>query len=216
MDKVIYMLSGLGVDQRVLARLKVEDYEMRYLPWLLPKKREAMAAYAARMSAMIEHDNPILLGLSFGGMMAIEIAKIRPIQQIFLISSAKTHRELPWYFKLAGRLHLHRLVPSFLLKRTNPITYWLFGVKTKESKALLTAILKDTDSQFIRWAIPQILFWKNETALENSTIQLHGKADRLLLASGLKSPDHLIPKAGHFMIWEQAEELNGILGSYLD
>lgn len=204
------MLSGLGVDERVLSRLDIEGYELRYLPWLLPLKREKIEAYASRMAAKIEHDCPILLGLSFGGMLAIEIAKIRPIQQIILISSAKTKAELPWYFKLAGRLRLHLLIPMALLKRTNPLTYWLFGVGKKESKQLLTAILKDTDSRFIRWAIPQILFWKNE-ALPVPIFQLHGASDRLLLKAGLQNPDLLIAKAGHFMIWEQANELNIII-----
>lgn len=209
------MLSGLGVDERVLSRLDIEGYELRYLPWLLPLKGEKIQAYASRIAAKIEHDCPILLGLSFGGMMAIEIAKIRPIQQIILISSAKTKAELPWYFKLAGRLRLHLLIPTALLKRTNPLTYWLFGVRKKKSKQLLTAILQDTDGRFIRWAIPQILFWKNE-ASPVPILQLHGASDHLLLKAGLKNPDRLLPKAGHFMIWEEAEQLNQIILQHLD
>ena len=73
--KHIYLLSGLGVDDRVFEKI-VFPYPHTFIKWMLPLVQETMQAYAKRLSEQITHANPILIGLSFGGMMSIEIAKI--------------------------------------------------------------------------------------------------------------------------------------------
>ena len=71
-----YCISGLGADHRLFSRLNLPGLSLYDLPWLPNQPDEPIAHYADRMKAAIRHDNPILLGVSFGGMMAIEIAKL--------------------------------------------------------------------------------------------------------------------------------------------
>ncbi len=52
------------------------------------------------------------LGVSFGGMMAVEIAKYYPAATVILVSSIGSRRALPWWMRTCGRLGLNRLMPG--------------------------------------------------------------------------------------------------------
>ncbi len=61
------------------------------MDWIEPLKNESLKNYAQRISNKITSDNPTLIGLSFGGILAVEISKILKLQKVILISSAKTN-----------------------------------------------------------------------------------------------------------------------------
>ncbi len=65
----LYCISGFGADERVFSRLNFGDNNVHFIPWLLPEKKESISEYARRMAEKIHHENPVLLGRSFGGMM---------------------------------------------------------------------------------------------------------------------------------------------------
>src|SRR5258707_139416 len=102
MSGVIYCISGLGTDAKIFSRLKIRGYQLIHLPWLKPRSKESMKSYAARMAAPIHHPSPVLLGVSFGGMVAIEIAKQLPVKKTIIISSVKTLKEIPSWMRIAG------------------------------------------------------------------------------------------------------------------
>ena len=83
--KKIYCISGLGSDEKIFARIKVDGYQLVHIPWLKPEKDEPIEVYAKRMSKYIKDEKPVLMGLSFGGMMAIEITKLLPVDKLILI-----------------------------------------------------------------------------------------------------------------------------------
>lgn len=109
--KTIYCISGLGADERAFSKLNVEAYQLKVIPWLQPLQKETIEAYAKRMMVAIDEENPILMGLSFGGMLCIEISKQIAVQKIIIISSIKSYTELPLWMKAAGRLKLNKIVP---------------------------------------------------------------------------------------------------------
>jgi esterase/lipase len=67
-----------------------------------------LQSYAIRLSAQIDTPKPIILGVSFGGMIAIEIAKYIGCQQVIIVSSAKTKYEIPFICRFFGLLKLHQ------------------------------------------------------------------------------------------------------------
>jgi len=203
----IYLLSGLGADQRVFDYLDLSDYKVNHINWITPLTHESISQYATRLLEQIHTSHPVLVGVSFGGMMAIEIGKLISVKQIILISSAQTRSDLPFYYRIAGGLGLNKLIPAPLLKNANAFTYWFFGAATEEEKELLKAIIKDTDIVFLKWAIHQIVNWKNEAVL-NHVSSIHGTSDWLLPNKG---PDFKIRDGGHLMIVNKAIEINGLL-----
>jgi pimeloyl-ACP methyl ester carboxylesterase len=153
----IYTFSGLGADETVFDKLEFPGYAVTYIQWITPLKHETIAAYATRLLVQITTPKPVLIGLSFGGIMAIEAAKLIDTTQVILLASAKTKWEIPFYYRWAGKMRLHTLMPTGLLKRPGFIPNWLFGVESKEEKAVLNKILRKTDPVFLRWRFTRSL-----------------------------------------------------------
>ncbi len=213
MKKNIFLLSGLGADERVFQKLDFSEYNPVFLQWLSPIKNETIEEYAKRITEQITEENPIIIGLSFGGIMAIEIGKIIKTYKIILLASVKTSYELPPYYRFAGALGLHKILPIFALKRSNFISDWFFGAESHSEKTLLKQILEDTDPIFLKWAIDKIARWKNKTILTN-VIHIHGTADRVLPIRFVRC-DIFIPGGGHFMTLNKVKELEEVFEEYI-
>ncbi|RYD51785.1 MAG: alpha/beta hydrolase [Sphingobacteriales bacterium] len=212
MEKPIYVLSGLGADERVFQKLHF-GVPVTFVKWEVPEQAESIQAYAARIAANIPVTRPILVGLSFGGVVAIEIAKHIPVEKLMLIASVKTREELPFYYRLIGLLNLHRLVPATLLKPSNRITNWAFGAESIADKKLLKQILADTSPQFLKWAINQLLHWKNHIVPPN-VLHIHGTSDRILPIASVDC-DFVIEGGGHLMTLTKPEALSELLRQHL-
>ena len=208
MDK-IYIFSGLGVDKSVFDYIDFSNLDVEFVDWIAPLEKESLKNYAKRISSIIVSENPIVIGLSFGGILAVEISKIKKIKKLILIASAKNKNELPRIYQIAGKLKLNKLLPSALLKNQNFITNWMFGINTESEKQLLKTILEETDPKFLRWAINEILNWKNELTPENF-IHIHGNNDRIIPIKNVKA-DYIIANGGHFMTVNKAEEIGEII-----
>lgn len=209
--KEIYLFSGLGADERAFQLLDFSGYSHTFVRWIAPEGQESMSQYATRLLAQIKAERPVLIGLSFGGMMAVEVAKQIAVEKVIIIASAKTGQEIPFYYRWAGFLRLHRLVPVRLLKQHNFLANWFFGIESDFDRQLLKQILADTDPQFLVWAIGQIAQWNNRVLLPN-LFHIHGGKDRIL---PLQACDRVIPGGGHLMALNKAKELNEVLRGVL-
>jgi len=207
----IYLISGLGADRRAFRRLVFPaDVELIHLDWITPQPKESLERYAARLSEGIDPSVPFyLIGLSFGGMLATEIAKkLKPLHT-FLISSVPVYTQLPWYYRTAGFLHLEKMVPVSLMKQSNSIGLKFIGGKTSEELSLLKQLVADSDPYFMKWALTCILNWRNKEIPANLT-RIHGTNDNVLPAKYTK-PDLLIKGGGHFMVYSDAAEISKII-----
>jgi|SRR5581483_10316730 len=207
--KNIYIFSGLGTDERVFKNLSLPGCHIKFIRWITPLKNEKINEYAKRLSSQIQDLDPVLIGLSFGGMIAIETAKFLPTEKVILISSVKSRAEVPFYYRFAGAIKLDKVVPARLYKKANLFMYWIFGITTTEEKKLLKSILKAEENKLLRWSIRQAINWKNEEAVRN-LFHIHGTADRIFPYRFVK-PDKTILQGGHFMIFDRAEEISNLI-----
>jgi esterase/lipase len=165
------------------------------------------------MSEYIREDSAVLLGVSFGGMMGIEIAKQRPLHKLFIVSSVKTTGEMPRWMKAAGTLKLNRILPTRLHKYTEKIDNARLGVSTREEKEMVRAYRKNADLVFVDWAISQILNWKNKWQPEN-IIHIHGNRDKIFPVKKL-NPTCIIEDGTHMMIFNRAREISELISKEL-
>jgi pimeloyl-ACP methyl ester carboxylesterase len=193
--------------------MNFSPYNATFIDWITPAKTDSLESYARKLIPQIKHEKPIVIGLSFGGIMATEMAKIIAVEKIILIASAKTKTEIPYYFRLAGKLKLHRLLPVKLMKMPNFFSFWFFGTENKNDKKILREILKDTDENFLQWAIDKIVHWENKTEHQN-LVHIHGDADRILPLKFVNC-DIKIKNGGHFMTLNKSEALMEIVKSEL-
>lgn len=212
--KTIHCLCGLGADCRMFNRLEVPGYKLNCIEWVRPNPEEPLSHYARRLSPMVDQDAPpILLGVSFGGVMALELSRIvRPALTI-LISSIRHPTELPWYFRLPGRLRLHRLLPLNTSRFSEFNVRFLNGVREESDIRLLRAMLHDADMHFVRWAIDHLLLWEG-CSPEGRIVHIHGTSDRMLPIRFV-SPDIRIHRGSHLMAVTEAGAISRAVSDLL-
>ncbi|HEX2683917.1 MAG TPA: alpha/beta hydrolase [Ferruginibacter sp.] len=211
--KTIYCISGLGADERAFSKLKIEGYKLQVIRWLMPERSETLEHYAERMRESITENDPILMGLSFGGMVCTEIAKQIPVNRIILISSVKSSKEIPFWMKLVSALRLHKIFPLKSTPLTQPFQNRMLGVQTAEEKALVACFRREVDLPYTNWAVDKAINWKNEWQHPN-TCHIHGTDDHMFPIKNIK-PTYTVKKAGHFMIMNRADEVSRYINKVL-
>jgi pimeloyl-ACP methyl ester carboxylesterase len=209
LNRDLYLFSGLGADKRIFQRLDLSGYSVNYIEWTIPLQGETIEHYASRLLSQIKTPKPTLIGLSFGGIMAIEVAKLIETEKVILISSIKSRNEVPFYYRWMGHAGFHKRIPSNIFKNTNIITNWLFGTVSPFDQKLLKQILSGTNPVFFRWALDQIIQWKNQT-LPKNLVHIHGTGDRILPIR-FTDYDIVVKKGGHFMTLNKSDEITRIL-----
>ena len=214
----VYCISGLGADARVFEHLVLPGFSLHHLPWIAPlpasgtsgPSREPIAAYAARMAASITHPSPVVMGLSFGGVMAVEIARLLPVRRLWLLSTVKQRREMPGYMRFGKYLPLHKIfLPLNPQRWLGPIENRNLGVETPEELAMVSDYRRGVDVHYLRWAINALINWDMPAPPENY-LHIHGGADRIFPVE-LARPKYIIPGAGHFMVHNRAPEVSRLL-----
>ncbi len=198
---ILYLIPALGADFRLFSHLTLPNYEKRVLPKLTPEKNESLEHYAKRLILHIDQSKPVvLIGCSLGGILAIEIAKQIKTRHIIIISSIKTRLEMDWRFAILRVTKLHRLFPYQLLKgRENCVINYMMGIGKNDE--LFYKMLKESDWRFTKWAVNQVIHWKND--VDVSAFHIHGKEDRIFLASKISNATFI--RGGHFLIVQQAK-----------
>jgi pimeloyl-ACP methyl ester carboxylesterase len=210
----VFFLSGLGADKTVFQFLDHSRYHPVFIDWLSPEKRESLEEYALRLKEEFMPDDAIIVGLSFGGMLATEIAKKHPDIKSILISSAKTKYELPSIYRTGKYFPLHQWSPHSLQKWFMMRIRWMFGVNRIEAQKIYADIIRNSDPAFNQWAIDAILDWENSEVPSN-VIHIHGTHDKILPYKNVQS-HYAVKKGGHLMVMEQADILSEFLNNIIE
>ncbi|HET8574084.1 MAG TPA: alpha/beta hydrolase [Edaphocola sp.] len=212
--KDVWFISGLGADERAFQFLDLKGWNHHFIQWISPADNEPIEAYAQRLLLQIEGTNPVLVGYSFGGMMAIELARLIPAAKVIILASVKNKDELPPWFRLAGQVSAYAFVPTHWILKPMSFYYWLFGAERREDKQLLSEIIQATDLDFLAWAMKVITRWQNDFIPPN-LVHIHGTVDRVLPYRYVQA-DISVEDAGHFMLVTRAAEVSGILHRLID
>ncbi|WP_310395849.1 alpha/beta hydrolase [Hymenobacter sp.] len=212
----VYFVSGLGADERAFQFLDLPGVDKIFVKWLPPGPREPLPAYCQRLLAQIDLSQEInLVGMSFGGIVCQEMARLVPCRKVLLISSVKSPREMGWQLRLVARSRAYRAVPARLLKWSNLLTAnHYFSVETPAEAALLRQIIEDTDPEFARWAIAELMAWPAQAPLPG-VAHLHGGRDRIFPAAPIRNAT-IIADAGHFMVVNRAAAVSAFIARELN
>lgn len=207
--KKVYFISGLGADKRIFSFLDLSFCEPVFIDWLAPLKNESLEKYALRLRQQIPEKAPVIVGISFGGMLSVEIAKADPSVLAIILASNKTKKEFPVYFRAGRYLPLYKWSPAALAKKFTLRTSFILGGTNPEEKKLLHQIIRESDIYFVRWAIRAILHWQNKI-IPSNIIHVHGTADKLLPFRFVKA-DHVIEGGTHVMTLDKHREISELL-----
>ncbi len=210
----IYCIPGLGVNKHLFKKLKLDAYVVRHIDWIEPLKKETLESYAMRMAQQIDTSGPfVLMGVSFGGMCCIEIAKhLSPLKTI-LISSCKTRNELPIRLRMLAILPIHFLANGNLYLKSAWLLKRIFKI-TPEMERAFGDVISPLPRNYLRRTIQMVVHWKNKT-YPDGVVHIHGREDAVLLYKKNASYQYTIEGGTHIMVMNRAEEISEIVNKEL-
>ncbi|MCM5663803.1 lipase family protein [Galbibacter mesophilus] len=184
----IYFMPGMAANSLIFERIKLpeDSFELHYLEWKIPNKNESIESYAKRMAADIAHENPVLIGVSFGGILVQEMAKFISVKKIIIISSVKCNKELPRRMVFAKYTKAHKLLPTGMINNIELLAKYAFGVSLSKRLHLYEKYLSVRDKYYIDWAVDNIVNWRQVTP-NNNVIHIHGDKDAVFPSVYIKN-----------------------------
>jgi len=212
----IYFVPGLAAGPEIFDNLELPEdiYEIHYLQWLTPlNKEESIANYAMRMSEEITAKEPVLVGVSFGGIIVQEISKYIETKKVIIISSVKHHLELPKRFNFANFTKVHKFFPTKIISNFEDYAPYFIGKSLKKKADLYKKYLSVRNELYLNWSIDTIIKWK-QTEKKSNITHIHGTNDPIF---PIKNIDNCIQIEGgtHIMIITKAKKITKIINDIL-
>ena len=184
----VYFMPGLAASSKIFENIILPEnlFEMHYLEWIEPEVNESLKNYAMRMSASVIHDNSVLIGVSFGGILVQEMKQFLNTVKVIIISSVKSSDELPAKMKLAKTTKAYKLIPTGLLANLDNLSKYAFGTLINERLDLYKKFLVMNDKIYLDWAIEQVVCW-NRTEIDPEIIHIHGDNDSVFPIDTIKN-----------------------------
>lgn len=201
-------MPGMAASTTIFNGLQLDEtiFELHRLDWFLPDKGISLSSYALKMCQQVHHENPVLLGVSFGGMLVQEMARHIKTTKIIAVSCVKSKKELPKRMLFAKYTKAHKLLPTGLVNNVELLAKYAFGETVTKRLDLYEQYLGLRDKYYIDWAIDNIVNWKQEHPPKN-LIHIHGEKDAVFPISHIK--DCIRIKNGtHTMIIHRARWFN--------
>ncbi|UOK42470.1 MULTISPECIES: alpha/beta hydrolase [Flavobacterium] len=196
----VYFMPGLAASPKIFERIKLpeDQFEVHMLEWFLPEKSETLAGYAKRMAEKIKHDDAVLIGVSFGGILVEEIAKIKPVRKTIIISSVKSRKELPRRMRFFRNTKMYKLIPKGLFSKVEYLLKYSNSPRMKERLELYRNYLSVNDVKYLTWAIENVLIW-GRAEVDEKVVHIHGDKDDVFPIKNIKNC--IVVKGGtHAMI----------------
>ncbi len=201
-------MPGLAASTAIFERIVLPetDFETILLEWEIPLGNESLADYAKRIAEKIKHPNPVLIGVSFGGILVQEMAKYVTARKVIIISSVKSNKEFSRRIKIAKTTSAYKLIPMRLLLRLENLIQFTFGEKAKKKIELYRKFLSLRDIHYLEWAIAKVVLW-DRTEADKNVIHIHGDADEVFPIQYISNC--IVVKGGtHVMILSKYKWLN--------
>ncbi|WP_343485992.1 alpha/beta hydrolase [Allomuricauda sp. d1] len=204
----VYLMPGMAASPSIFNGLQLSEqyFKVKRLQWFLPDKGVSLQQYAKEMCEQVEEENPVLIGVSFGGFLVQEMAKHVAAKKVIIISSVKHHTELPKRMLFARYTKVHKLLPTGLVNNVELLAKYAFGETVTKRLELYEQYLAMRDKTYIDWCIDTIVNWK-QTQPPTNLVHIHGEKDAVFPISNIN--DCITVKNGtHTMIIHRAKWFN--------
>ena len=216
-DKIhIYFMPGLAASSKIFEYIHVADdkFESHYLEWLEPSnKNESLSSYASKYIELIQHEQVVLIGVSFGGILVQEISKLISVRKVIIISSIKSANEMPKRLKFLRGSGAYKFFPTKQIAKIDDFSKYNFHPNLKKKGELYNKYLSIRNEKYLNWALYQALFWSNKS-IQTNVIHIHGTKDEIFPIKYVK--DCISIEGGtHAMIIIKAKKISAIIEKLL-
>jgi len=184
----VYLMPGMAASPKIFEYIKLPEnqFKIHYLEWIIPTNKESINDYALRLSKNIKHNNIVLLGVSFGGVLVQEISKQIKVRKLIIISSVKSVHELPKRMLITKATKAYKLIPTGLASNIDAFAKLAFGSNVNKRLELYKKYLSVNDSKYLSWAIKNMVCWSQEN-YNPEIIHIHGDNDPVFPIKNIKN-----------------------------
>jgi len=184
----VYLMPGMAASSLIFENIKLPEnkFKLHYLEWFMPFRDEPLREYAFRMVQKIKYENPVLLGVSFGGVLVQEMSKYLEVKKLIIVSSVKTKYEIPLKMQIAKSTGAYKLVPTQLANKIEIFEKYAFGKTITKRLELYKKYLSVNDSGYFSWAIQEMVCW-NQERCKPDIVHIHGDKDSVFPVKNLKN-----------------------------
>ena len=209
MSKIpVYFMPGLAASSLIFERILLPTaiFEVVLLEWEIPLEKESLSEYAQRMAKKVTHEKPVLIGVSFGGILVQEMAAFIDVRKVIIISSVKSNLEFPRRLKVAKTTKAYKLIPMNLILNLENLAKFSFGEKINHRLKLYEKFLSVRDIGYLQWAVEKVILWDRIIPDEKVT-HIHGDMDDVFPMKYIH--DCIVVKGGtHIMILNKCKWFN--------
>jgi esterase/lipase len=192
-------MPGMAANSTIFENIVLpSNFIVHYLEWVIPYKDETIADYSKRLLENVKHENPVLIGVSFGGIMVQEMAKHIQVKKVIIISSIKSNQELPKRMIFAKYTKAYKILPTSIINNVEMLAKYAFGNNVTKRLKLYEKYLSIRDKYYLDWSLSQIINWKQKVS-NPDIIHIHGDKDPVFPINHIKTC--IVVKDGtHIMI----------------
>ncbi|NNL08939.1 MAG: alpha/beta hydrolase [Croceitalea sp.] len=204
----VYLMPGMAANPSIFDGIQLDPsiFDVYRLEWFVPLKGMSIQTYAQQMCSFVKHPEPVLIGVSFGGLLVQEMARLIPTKQVIIVSSIKSPKELPKRMLFAKYTKVHKLLPTGLINNVELLAKYAFGETVTKRLALYEKYLSIRDKYYIDWCIEQLVNWKQQNIPKN-LVHIQGERDAVFPLVNIQNCT--VVKGGtHTMIIHRARWFN--------
>lgn len=212
----IYLFPGQGSDSRIFDSIVFDSsFKVKVIEYGTPDKGMSMSSFAQQLVQHIDTtENFILLGVSLGGMLCIEMSEVLHTMKTIIISSAKNCRELPIRYRFQKVIPIYKLVPKKMIFAGAKILQPIVEPDRKKNKMVFKSMLAAKDARYMKRTVGLIINW-DRAQNSKEVVHIHGTKDHTIPLRNIKNPRTVVQNGSHMMTLTTAKEIQEIVNSIL-
>ena len=213
----LILFPGLGLDQRLFDNQRSLPARLEFPRLPTPAREESVQTYSARVACTLDPTPPLYLGgVSFGAMIALEMAQQLNAAGVFFISGCTRPGEINPIIRIGAFLATG--LPRWLFPTAGlvaPAFLRLLGKFDRQERAHMANVFRAASFELARWGAREIMRWRAPETPPCPVHWIHGGADHIVPPRRV-NPDVLVPGAGHFLNVTHPVQVNEFIASRLE
>lgn len=205
----LILFSGLAADAAVFAPQKIAFPQLVVPKWPIPKPNDTLDSYCDRLADDLRtHGDAMIGGASFGGIVALHVARRLDPLAVLLIGSVRSPAEFPRFAKMSRPLKpLVRLIPVRLLQLCCGPMASKLAQRVVPSLCGLARQFRGADPTVFKWSLERLLDWPSEPTVNCPVFRIHGDRD-FVLPMRYTQPDAVVARGGHLISLTHPTDVN--------
>ena len=200
MQMRVFLITGFALDRRAFSLMNLPGEVYRTVDLIPVRKGESLREYALRMAGEIGlTPGDIIGGVSLGGMLALEMARVVDVAGVIIIASATHPRFIRKRFKIWAPLA--PWVPEGVIRRIFtliPRILALQNMLSPEGQALLADIMGRFPPSLLK-AFPMMIMRWEGCRPPAKFVHIHSDGDWLIRPDGNPATLTLLPGRNHLI-----------------